>query len=83
MFILTFLFMHSLKSASKQRGINMNKRNLRIDEFSEIYGICRTKVYQEIKEGRLKTFKCGKVTLISKEAAEKWQSTLEQGGRNE
>ncbi len=55
------------------------KRNLRVDEFSKIYGICRTKTYQEMKSGRLKFFKCGKTTLIAKEAAEDWQALLSKG----
>ncbi len=57
----------------------VEKRNLRVDEFAQIYGICRTKVYQEIKSGRLKPFKVGKTTLIAIEAAEDWQALLSKG----
>lgn len=49
------------------------KRNFRIDEFTKIYGIGRTKVYMEIRAGRLKIIKVGKITLISRESAEAWQ----------
>lgn len=57
----------------------MEKRNFRVNEFGKSYGLCRTKVYQEIKTGRLKIFKVGKTTLISKEAAEDWQALLSKG----
>lgn len=63
----------------KNTNEHFEKRNLRVDEFSKQYGICRTKVYQEIKHGRLKPFKCGKTTLISREAAEDWQRLLSEG----
>lgn len=53
------------------------KRNYRIYDFVEKYSISRTKAYQEIQAGRLKTFKCGRITLISVEAAEDWQKSLE------
>jgi excisionase family DNA binding protein len=56
----------------------MEKRNLSVQEFADLYGICRTRVYQQIKLGNLKPFKVGKSTLISKEAAEKWQKKMEK-----
>lgn len=59
--------------------ISILKRNYRINEFSRAYGICRTKVYQQIKAGKLKPFKCGRVTLISVESAEAWQTLQEKG----
>ncbi len=54
----------------------LEKRNYRILEFAEVYGICRTKVCREIKAGRLKTLKCGRSVLIPREAAEAWQKLL-------
>ena len=57
---------------------NFEKRNFRINEFTQIYGISRSKAYLEIGAGRLRSFKVGKITLISKEAAEAWQ-TLQEG----
>lgn len=60
--------------------IDSQKRNYRIGEFAKIYGIGRTKIYQEIKSGRLKPFKCGRITLISKESAESWQAGLSNKG---
>ncbi len=56
----------------------MTKRNLKMKEFCTIYNICRTKAYEEIKNGRLKIIKCGKSTLIPIESAEKWQESLQQ-----
>lgn len=53
------------------------KRNYRVFEFCQSYGIGRTKTYQEIQAGRLKVFKCGRITLISMEAAEAWQKQFE------
>lgn len=53
------------------------KRNYRISDFVKIYGIGRTKTYEEINSGRLKAFKVGSITLISKESAEQWQSLME------
>ena len=55
------------------------KRNYRIPEFVRAYGIGRTKFYAEVKAGRLKVFKVGKITLISKESAEAWQALHESG----
>jgi excisionase family DNA binding protein len=56
------------------------RRNYRISEFSQVYGIGRTKTYQEIKAGRLGTFKVGRITLISREAAEMWQASFSSKG---
>ena len=55
------------------------RRNYRISDFTRIFRIGRSKVYLEIKAGRLKAFKVGRATLISKEAAERWQISVEQG----
>jgi len=54
------------------------KRNFTILEFSEVYGLSKTLIYSEIKKGTLRPFKVGKKTLISKEAAEQWQSFYEK-----
>lgn len=60
------------------REQSIEKRNYRISEFLKTYGLGRTKFYQEVKAGRLRIFKVGKITLISREAAEAWQ-TLNEG----
>ena len=54
----------------------MKKRMLTINEFVELYGIGRTKTYQEINSARLKALKCGRRTLIPLEAAEEWLCSL-------
>jgi hypothetical protein len=49
-----------------------------IKSFCMAYGISRSFAYLEIRAGRLKPFKAGRRTLISREAAEAWRRTLEQ-----
>ena len=49
-------------------------------EFCEAYRIGRSSVYEEIREGRLKIFKVGKLTRISVEAGEKWRRLREEAG---
>ena len=48
-----------------------------VQSFAKAYGISRAQVYVEIKCGRLRNFKVGRRTLISREAAEAWQRALE------
>lgn len=48
-----------------------------IPRFCAAYSIGRTRVYQEIKEGRLRVFKVGRRTLISVQAAGEWQELME------
>jgi excisionase family DNA binding protein len=43
-----------------------------IAEFCERYGPGRTKVYEELKSGRLRGRKIGKRTIITEDDAEKW-----------
>jgi len=45
--------------------------------FCRAYSISRSFAYLEIKAGRLKPFKAGRKTLISREAAEDWRHRLE------
>ena len=44
--------------------------------FCETYGVGRTKVYAEIKAGRLRVKKAGRRTIIGDEAAEEWWRSL-------
>jgi len=53
------------------------RRNYRINELSQAFRVGRSKIYMEIKAGRLRSFKMGKVTLVSIEAAEAWQAGFE------
>jgi len=50
-----------------------------LKSFCKAHGISRSFAYLEIKAGRLKLFKAGRRTLISREAAEDWRHALEQG----
>lgn len=49
---------------------------LSIIEFSERNGICRSKIYEEIKAGRLVAVKVGTRTLITYEAEQAWRDSL-------
>jgi hypothetical protein len=51
-----------------------------IDSFCKAYSIGRTKVYEEIKQGRLIVTKAGKKSLISAPAAEQWLNSLPKMG---
>ena len=51
-----------------------------IASFCKAYSISRSFAYLEIKAGRLKPFKAGRKTLISREAAEAWRRLLESSG---
>lgn len=63
----------------QDQSLPYTKRTYRIDEFTKIYGIGRTKAYMEIKAGRLKIIKVGKTTLIHHDDAEAWLKSY-QGG---
>lgn len=49
---------------------------LSIVEFSERNCICRSKIYEEIKAGRLIAVKVGTRTLITYEAEQAWRDSL-------
>ncbi|MCH8862654.1 MAG: hypothetical protein IID51_09100 [Proteobacteria bacterium] len=51
-----------------------------IKSFCRAYSVSRSYVYLEFKSGRLKFFKAGRRTLISRESAERWQRLLEETG---
>jgi hypothetical protein len=48
-----------------------------IRSFCAAHNISRSFAYVEISQGRLKSFKAGRRTLISREAAEAWRRALE------
>lgn len=48
-----------------------------IPSFVLAYKISRAQVYKEINAGRLRIFKVGRRTLISREAADAWRRSLE------
>lgn len=51
---------------------------LSVLEFSKRNGIGRSKVYEEIKSGRLKAVKVGRRTLILPEAEQEWRGNCQQ-----
>lgn len=53
------------------------KKAYRISQFCEVYGLGRTKVHEEISNGRLKSYKVGRARMISYQAAETWQKSYE------
>jgi excisionase family DNA binding protein len=52
------------------------QRALSIRQFSEIYNVGRTKIYEELKSGRLRGRKIGKHTVIAEDDAEDWLQRL-------
>ncbi|MHA6645623.1 hypothetical protein [Mesorhizobium sp. A623] len=54
----------------------IEKAAYRIDEFCEAFGLGRTKVFDEIKDGCLKIRKAGRMTLIRAEDAKAWLDAL-------
>jgi hypothetical protein len=61
-----------VQNASQTAARSASRRAYSIDEFSATYGVCRAKVYGEIKAGRLKIRKVGRRTIIASEDAEDW-----------
>ena len=59
-----------------RRGLTM-KISVSVNEACSMIGIGRTKLYEAIKGGRLKAFKCGKRTLIKTEDINAFISELE------
>lgn len=55
---------------------HIEKKAFDIPTFCQMHSIGRTRLYKEIKEGRLQVLKLGRRTLISAEAAAKWLSDL-------
>jgi excisionase family DNA binding protein len=62
--------------SERERQRRAWQRAMSIRAFCERYDIGRTKVYGEIRAGRLRALKVGKRTLISADAAEEWLNRL-------
>jgi excisionase family DNA binding protein len=58
--------------------VNVTEQAFTIAEFATAYKIGRTTLFEEIKAGRLKTYKVGRRRLISLHAGQDWQRSLEQ-----
>jgi hypothetical protein len=63
-----------ISEAEAQR--RARQRVMSIAQFSEDYGIGRTKTCEELKSGRLRGRKIGKRTIIAEEDAEDWLRRL-------
>lgn len=66
-----------LSDALKIKRYVESLRALSIEQFASLYGIGRTRVFEEIKAGRLLTYCVGRRRYISIGAAEQWQRRLE------
>ncbi|MDE1152388.1 MAG: helix-turn-helix domain-containing protein [Micavibrio sp.] len=51
-------------------------KNHSVTEALQIMGIGKTRLYEEIKLGKIKAVKCGRRTLISDVAIEEWAKAL-------
>jgi hypothetical protein len=60
----------AISEAERQR--RARQRAFSIQEFSQIYGPGRTKVYEELNSGRLRGRKVGRRTIITEDDAEDW-----------
>lgn len=67
---------HANEQAVHPRALETQTYDIRA--FCVAHNVSRSFAYLEIKAGRLRRFKVGKRTLISREAAELWRRTLEQ-----
>jgi excisionase family DNA binding protein len=66
--------MEAIRTISNQR--RTPRRAMSIAEFCERYGPGRTKVYEELKSGRLRGRKIGSRTIITEDDAEDWLRSL-------
>lgn len=53
-----------------------SRRALSVSDFARAYGIGRTTAFQELRSGRLRSYKLGKKTLIAADDAEGWFRSL-------
>ena len=55
----------------------MNEQTYTIPQFIDLFKVGRTTTYQEIRSGRLVTYKVGRRRYITPHAACEWQRRLE------
>jgi len=60
----------------EERPVLEDRLYVRIKEASQIMGICKTALYNEIKAGRLKVKKAGKRTIIAVDDIHAWFDAL-------
>src|SRR6516162_6614490 len=58
--------------SERERERRARQRAMSIAQFSQEYGIGRTKTYEELRSGRLRGRKSGKRTIITEDDAEEW-----------
>lgn len=71
--------MTALKSVARARpapDTAAPRLSYRINEFSQATGICRSRLYEEIAAGRLRTVKFGRSTLIFADDANAFLANL-------
>ena len=62
--------------SDREQERRARQRAMSLAEFCQLYGLSRTKTYEEIKSGRLRAVKCGKRTLIIEDDAETFLRSL-------
>jgi excisionase family DNA binding protein len=60
----------------RQQAASIQQRAMGVAEFCRRYAIGRTRVYEELKTGRLRARKCGRRTIITEDDAEDWLKQL-------
>ena len=65
-----------MKISERKLHGSARQRAMSIAEFCERYGPGRTKAYEELKSGRLRSWKMGKRTIITEDDAEDWLRNL-------
>jgi excisionase family DNA binding protein len=58
------------------KSILGSQRAFSVEEFCQRFGVGRTKVYEELKLGRLRARKIGRRTIIAEDDAEDWSRSL-------
>lgn len=58
-------------------NLNTPRAAYSIEEFAALTGLGRTRVFEELKLGRLRARKCGRRTLIPNAEVERWLSALD------
>jgi hypothetical protein len=53
--------------------------NWRVAEFCDAFRMGRTKFYGLVSDGKIRTVKCGRTTLVSDAEARRFQQSMEAG----
>ena len=68
-----------LQKPIKYKPSSFERANWRVNDFLAHFAIGRTKFYELVKDGEIKTVKCGRTTLIPHSEAIAYQARLESG----